>query len=69
LVAAMNRNVAAASLTSRTVHAYFVAALARRLGTGVDIDGANPKEVTLKALLPRPRQGATIPFPAHGTSL
>ncbi len=69
LVAAMNPDVSAVALTSRTVHAYFTAALARRLGTIVDIDGANADEVTLMVLLPRSWQAVTIPFPTDGTSI
>ena len=69
LVAAMNPEVSVESLTSRTVHACFTATLARRLGTAVEIDGANADEVTLKASLPRPWQAHTILFPTNGTSL
>lgn len=69
LVAAMNPDVSADLLTSRTVHAFFMATLARRLGAAVDIDGANANEVMLKALLPRRWQADTIPFPTLGTSL
>jgi histidine phosphotransferase ChpT len=69
LAAAMNPDVSAESLTSRTVHGYLAATLARRLGTAVDIAGANADEVTLKTLLPRPWKAHTIPFPTHGNSL
>ena len=69
LLAAINPDVPANALTSRTVHGYVAAALARRLDTAVDIDRTNADQVTLTALPQRPRQPETIPFPAHGASV
>lgn len=64
LLAAMNPDVPSDSLTPRTVHGYFTASLARRLGAAVAMETANADEVALAVSLPRPRQTEPIPFPA-----
>jgi histidine phosphotransferase ChpT len=68
LLAAVEPDADPESLTSRTVHGYFVAALARRLGTSIHMQRAGAETVTLSAMQP-PSRAHTIPFPAQAASL
>lgn len=69
LLAAMNPDAPSSSLTSRTVHGYFAAALARRLDAAMTIGSKNAEEVTLTVSLPRSWQSDPIPFPTPGSAL
>ncbi len=69
LLAAVHPDADPESLTSRTVHGYFVAALARRLGTSILMERADADTVTLSTLPSRSPQAHAIPFPAQAASL
>lgn len=64
LLAAMDLEAAASSLTPRTVHGYFAVALARRLGAGVDVRRNGADEIVLTVSPRRRRRTGPIPFPA-----
>ncbi len=68
LRAAIDPRVPAGALTSRTVHGYLAAVLARRLGAAVAIGSPDPDACALTVSLPRPRQAEPIPLPAPGRS-
>ncbi len=52
--AALARDAAVESLTPRTIHAYLVAAIARRLGTDLTVDSGAADSVVFRVKLPTP---------------
>lgn len=62
LLAAIKLDVPSNALTSRTVHGYFAAALASRLGGVVSTETTNVDEVALAATLPRSKKSNPIPI-------
>jgi histidine phosphotransferase ChpT len=52
LLAAIRPDVSPAELTTRTVHGYYAAQLAERLGTVLRIDDVHPDECRLSAVMP-----------------
>ena len=52
--AAMDKSASVEGLTPRTIHAYLVAAIARRLGIALAVDSGEPDQVTFRVKLPSP---------------
>jgi hypothetical protein len=65
LLAAMNPDAPAMSLTARTVHGHFVTRLARKLDSSVTVDAPGPDKMILMSLLPAPGNTEPIPFQAR----
>jgi histidine phosphotransferase ChpT len=53
LLAAIGPDASVDDLTARTVHGYYAARLAERLGTAIRIDSGQPDECRLSTLMPR----------------
>ena len=69
LLAAMNPDAPLDSLTSRTVHAYFLAALARQRGADMSVEQTTADEVALTVSLRPSRNADPVPFPARASAL
>ena len=52
LLAAISPDASPDELTARTVHGYYAARLAERLGTEIQVENSQPDECTLAAVLP-----------------